>query len=1656
VGVDGTTGTTAIAGNVSVGSPGASGARLVSVATADGEAGLQLSATGQTSSSKLSLSDGVTTFHVSKVATLLQVVAEDGDNGDIAIRAANNVSVSSGAGVTIDNDVYIQRNQGDSNLMLVRSASDSTAALKFYGSNALDDGPVFELSSRGKSVRLGRNGLQDGVNVSKEAINLRAPEGQIKLHSPTVVLADNADALLSIAPTASQSYFPGAATLRLNQHLHGDGTKTKSNCSCKARYTSDVEQGNKSFAYRCAPGTPQNPNADTLWCAVDDGCGFPNTMNVTLESSTNFFTAPLAGTTKLGEFDGTVGFEFVAQSNFKIMSLGRSVPTNGRLSDTTQVQLWSTQTALVVASVTVGPVTPLANGYALVKLERPYAITTGARYRLSFTARFNSTDVWYNNSSPFSLFNSTVATLTHGVYGDGGGYPIDNVPGQIVYGVPTFATGDTWQENRTSFWYDYCHPWSGAEISMAPNSTSLSVNLFGTTDAISINPGAQGSFLVQDNLFVVDVARNRVGSSGDVVVDSSGQKSNVLVTASQHTVRLTSSDSVAGYSEVAFEDVGTGTFSIIHGGKELVLNDTGSDTTLKLSPSGGTVVSGSSRFDGEVQVTEHFVAVDNVSLGAGSNHHVTVYSPSTFLLPTHIKVPTAGTALTVSGAVSLNNGLTAFGDVFIDAQTVCNSSLRTNSDTVLGASSTDSLLVYAAAAMNSSFTVSGESSLGLLRVRDVATHAAEVTFEDSVKVIGPADFGAHVQLGDNPSDMIVVNGTFHMNSDLVAYSNVSLGDSESDLLVVRATTTMQSPFRVHSDVLLGNTVSDSVVVQGSLDVRNDFIRTLSVRGDLVIKNAVGAKQLVLNTSESKMSWTICTDACGIKNGDSKACADVCGVPNGDGSTCRDACGVANGNGSTCVDACGVPHGDGTKCTDVCGVAYGNFSTCDDQCGVPNGDTSSCVDQCGVPNGNNTCVDACGVPNGDDSQCSPTCSVDPGTGGSICVDSCGVSITVESCQAAARVACSTVTLSGNAVARQSQCEQAGDCSYTAPNAGAGVQEACTANAVAVCSGADISGDDATSRSACESTGTSGTCVYVQAVPGNGTSCRDVCGVPNGDGSTCRDACGVANGKNSTCIDVCGVPHGDGSKCTDVCGVAYGNFSTCDDQCGVPNGDNSSCVDQCGVPNGNNACFDGCGVPNGNGSHCAYTCNDNMYIDLGSGDLYGGGVGAFEGRLSTRQNLLVGMQASHLPHASLNISDTPHATLRLHSLTTGTSSLHLTSTRSHFVIEKNASILRIDASDDIDGALHLTPGSSGELRVAGDKVVVAASDGETNITGSVHIGDASRAGMPRLLRVFEPSGGTAQLTVSSTAELRLASASATDAAKISLSGGAYLFELAQVGSTLSIASTSNDGSVFVSPGATGRFAVRTGAGADLVGVDGTTGTTAIAGNVSVGSPGASGARLVSVATADGEAGLQLFSGGNAAKAGIYLTSPSASGLTAQFRVLKTDCPLSNGLPRPACSSLRLDASAAGTNGEVRVLGAKIHVDDGHLMANELTLRSATAVGFQGETIDLNSGQVTSGASVLAISPGPTMPNDPLPTETITINNRRITPTSLVLASVVAQCNSRSGVTIVKIAPQVGTVSFEVANFGTRACGGGDINQNERYTINFFLMGDTNAAF
>ena len=395
-------------------------------------------------------------------------------------------------------------------------------------------------------------------------------------------------------------------------------------------------------------------------------------------------------------------------------------------------------------------------------------------------------------------------------------------------------------------------------------------------------------------------------------------------------------------------------------------------------------------------------------------------------------------------------------------------------------------------------------------------------------------------------------------------------------------------------------------------------------------------------------------------------------------------------------------------------------------------------------------------------------------------------------------------------------------------------------------------------------------------------------------------------------------------------------------------------------------------------------------------------------------------------------------------------------STFSVEKDGSVLRLDASADAQGEVHVTPGASGRLRVGNDKLTVSGADGSTTVAGNVEVGNAADAGVPRSLRIFEPSGASLTMTADATSQLVLTSASATDSTKITMGGGAQSFELAQLGSTLSIGANDADGSVEARPGSSGRFAVVSSSAAELVAVDGTSGNTAIAGNVSVGGPGLTGSRVLSVGTGSGDASIDLSSGGGGRAAGLVLTSSSPSGISSDHHIKKTECPDRDGLPRPDCSSLRIDAEDSGSDGEIRLLASEIHADNGHLMVNRLTVRSARAVGFQGQTIDLNSGRVESGASILAPSPGLAAPNDPIPTETISINNERITPTSVVMASVVSQCNDRTGVTVISTDAGIGSVEFTVANFGTRACGGGNINLDERYIINFYLVGDTNARF
>ena len=123
-------------------------------------------------------------------------------------------------------------------------------------------------------------------------------------------------------------------------------------------------------------------------------------------------------------------------------------------------------------------------------------------------------------------------------------------------------------------------------------------------------------------------------------------------------------------------------------------------------------------------------------------------------------------------------------------------------------------------------------------------------------------------------------------------------------------------------------------------------------------------------------------------------------------------------------------------------------------------------------------------------------------------------------------------------------------------------------------------------------------------GDGSSCSDCSGVPNGTksidecgvclspsdpsrnkscldckgiikGTTKVDLCGVCGGDSSTCKDCAGVPNG--KKVIDLCGVCGGCNDTCLDCAGTPNG--SASIDACGICGGTNACNDCAGIPNG---------------------------------------------------------------------------------------------------------------------------------------------------------------------------------------------------------------------------------------------------------------------------------------------------------------------------------------------------------------------------------------------------------------------------------------------------------------------------------------------
>jgi hypothetical protein len=110
-------------------------------------------------------------------------------------------------------------------------------------------------------------------------------------------------------------------------------------------------------------------------------------------------------------------------------------------------------------------------------------------------------------------------------------------------------------------------------------------------------------------------------------------------------------------------------------------------------------------------------------------------------------------------------------------------------------------------------------------------------------------------------------------------------------------------------------------------------------------------------------------------------------------------------------------------------------------------------------------------------------------------------------------------------------------------------------------------------------------------GNGSTCRDCAGVPNGP--AVYDRCDVCAGNGQSCLDCRGVPFG--TTRYDVCDVCAGNGQSCldcrgtpfgttrYDVCNVCGGNGQSCLDCRGVPNGSSR-YDVCNVCDGNGTTC----------------------------------------------------------------------------------------------------------------------------------------------------------------------------------------------------------------------------------------------------------------------------------------------------------------------------------------------------------------------------------------------------------------------------------------------------------------------------------------
>jgi hypothetical protein len=349
--------------------------------------------------------------------------------------------------------------------------------------------------------------------------------------------------------------------------------------------------------------------------------------------------------------------------------------------------------------------------------------------------------------------------------------------------------------------------------------------------------------------------------------------------------------------------------------------------------------------------------------------------------------------------------------------------------------------------------------------------------------------------------------------------------------------------------------------------------------------------------------------------------------------------------------------------------------------------------------------------------------------------------------------------------------------------------------------------------------------------------------------------------------------------------------------------------------------------------------------------------------------------------------------------------------------------------------------------GVKFKVNGNNGNTEVNGDLTVGGAT---VPALRT----------LTVASSDDSVVAVLSAKDSTKdatirLTDAAGANAFDIMKDDAVFKIQASSNTGVIELNPGATsGEVRINS----DKLTVHGATGNVAVMGDISVGGSSITGVKTVAVESNDNNARLQLTSGPSSTASMQLSDGTNSFTLSSTAHQLKLEAAVGTGIVqiKPGTtngklvigptSGLRVEVDTATANVDMK---GNLNVE-GTTSLNKLDVETALATGSSSgiARIDKATGILTSAASDL--TPYTTNSNSDLSTSgaspnvnIVILDNIRVTASSVVIGTVISQCNAHTVVTIMDTACSNGRVTFKTVNLGTRPCA------SESYKIAFVVL-------